>query len=374
MPELAGRILPFRSRREPQRSSVEEARVLARSYLSTPRDDRSEERIQTVLTDADCFLALCSELKERCDAEPAVVWEEASQLYGWLKRCQGTLGLFDERDYFAGECALTAGNAARLLGKRDEAEIWFDRADAAFRHTVNPAPVLANVSYARLTLFYDRRQYDRVFDLVTSLAESFRKLEMTRERLKCDFLEAMTLKESSRQDEALTKLLTLQSDAALATEPKMEAFVVLHCGELLSSAGRHAEALQCLKQVAARESVRTQPLLAAHFKSAMAEAFRQQGLLGHAAEALQGAAEAYAAAGMATLEAYLRIVLAETLIALSRFREAEWQIAAALPTIEDQKMVPEGFAAVALLREAMRQRQANPEALQALRQHLQATT
>jgi hypothetical protein len=104
----------------------------------------------------------------------------------------------------------------------------------------------------------------------------------------------------------------------------------------------------------------------------MAVAFREQGMLAQAAETFRGAAEKYAAAGMSTLEAYLRIVLAETLIALSRFREAEWQIAAALPTIEEQKMVPEGFAAVGLLRESVRQRRANPEALRDLRERLQA--
>jgi hypothetical protein len=73
---------------------------------------------------------------------------------------------------------------------------------------------------------------------------------------------------------------------------------------------------------------------------------------------------------MATLEAYVRIVLAETLIALSRNREAEWQIAAALPTVEDQRMVPEGFAAVALLRDSVKRGKADPVALRQLREEL----
>jgi len=372
MPEATGRVLTFRARREPQHSSVEESRSAARSYLATPREDRTEEMTETLLADPDCFLAICAEIKDRCDAEPAIIWEEARTLYSWLKESQKSLGLFDERDYFLGECALTAGSASRHLGKRDEAEVWFDRAEAGFRHTVNPAPLLAGVSYARLALFYDKRQYERVFELVPSLTESFRRLNMSRERLKCDFLEAMTLKESSRLAEALAKLQSMRDDVALTAEPKMEAFVMLHTGELLSSTNRHAEAIACLEQVATREVVRTQPLLAAHLSTAMAVAFREQGMLAQAAETFRGAAEKYAAAGMSTLEAYLRIVLAETLIALSRFREAEWQIAAALPTIEEQKMVPEGFAAVGLLRESVRQRRANPEALRDLRERLQA--
>ena len=75
---------------------------------------------------------------------------------------------------------------------------------------------------------------------------------------------------------------------------------------------------------------------------------------------------------MSTWVAYLRIVLAETLIASLQNREAEWEILAALPTIEEQKMVPEGFAAVSLLRESVKRRQASPEALREVREYLQA--
>jgi len=69
--------------------------------------------------------------------------------------------------------------------------------------------------------------------------------------------------------------------------------------------------------------------------------------------------------------AYIRVVLAETLIAASRHREAEWEILAALPTIEEQKMVPEGFAAMTLLKESVRRRKTDPVALRDLREHLQ---
>lgn len=369
MPET-GRVLPFRSRSARSACSAEDARELARNYLSTAIDDRSADVEARTLSDPDCLLAICAELKVRCDAEPARVFDEAARLYRWVETSDRSLGLFDERDYFAGDCALTAGNAARQLGMRDEAECWYDRAEAGFRHTVNPAPLLANVAYARLTLYYDRRQYQRVFDLLPSLTKSYSKFGMSRERLKCDFLAAMALKESSRIDQALAKLDTMRQDDSLSSEPDLEAFVLLHYGELLSSTGKHAAAIACLKEVATHEVARTQPLVRAHLKSATAEAFRQEGMLGLAAEALQGAAEEYAAAGMSTLEAYLRIVLAETLIALSRNREAEWQIAAALPTIESQKMVPEGFAAIALLRDSISRRKADPAALRELREHL----
>jgi hypothetical protein len=64
--------------------------------------------------------------------------------------------------------------------------------------------------------------------------------------------------------------------------------------------------------------------------------------------------------------------LAQTLLEAGQPREAEWQILAALPTIDEEKMVPEGFAAVALLRESVRQRKTDPKALLELREYLRA--
>jgi len=75
---------------------------------------------------------------------------------------------------------------------------------------------------------------------------------------------------------------------------------------------------------------------------------------------------------MATREAYLRIVLAEALLQGGRSAEAELELRTALPTIEREKMVPEGVAAIALLRESVRQRKTDPKALSAVREYLQA--
>lgn len=76
---------------------------------------------------------------------------------------------------------------------------------------------------------------------------------------------------------------------------------------------------------------------------------------------------------MRALVAYTHLVIAETLLATNRQREAEWEILAALPAIQELSLVPEGFAAAALLRESVSRRQTDPKALQDLRAHLQAS-
>ena len=69
----------------------------------------------------------------------------------------------------------------------------------------------------------------------------------------------------------------------------------------------------------------------------------------------------------------MRVMLAEALLEAGRPREAEWELLAALPTINEQQMVPEGFAAVVLLQESVKQRKTDPKALSELRQYLQST-
>ncbi len=102
------------------------------------------------------------------------------------------------------------------------------------------------------------------------------------------------------------------------------------------------------------------------------ETLRELGRLSDAIPAYRAAIEDLVTLGMATRAAYFRVLLAELLIQASKPREAEWELLAALPTIDEQKMVPEGFAAVALLRESVRQRKTDPKALVELREYLQA--
>ena len=129
--------------------------------------------------------------------------------------------------------------------------------------------------------------------------------------------------------------------------------------------GRYQRALPLLQ-------ASKQAFAVAHLKGLVAELFRSEGNLPAAVESFRSAIADYAQLEMATWVAFSRIVLAETLIALDRCREAEWQIAAALPTIEAQKMVPEGLAALALLRESISHRTVDRGVLQEVRKHLKA--
>jgi tetratricopeptide (TPR) repeat protein len=369
MPSSA-RVLRFRARRPSGVPlSPEEATSAARRYLEAA-SERSPESTSDALSNADVLSSTLRLLREQWATSPQSVSDEAVHIYRWLQNSE-RIGLFDERDYFLGEAAFIAGTASKFLGNRVDALRWLDRAEAGFRHTVNAAPGLSSVSYARLCVRFDMGRFDDVVDLMPSLVESFKKLEMPVEAAKAKLVLAMALKNSGRVEDALTHLEAVGDEPCMEKNPTIRAQVLSERGDALRMTDRIDEAMSCYREAL--------PLLASGQASAgradlrmfVAGAYRAKGALDTALTAFKSAASDYKELGMATRAAYVGVLISETLLALDRPREAEWEILQALPTIEEQKMVPEGFAAVALLRESVKRRKTDPNALRELREHLQ---
>ncbi len=327
-----------------------------------------------MLSSSDLLFAVCGLLQKAMNSTPATVAEEVSTLYVSIRDRDDKLGVFDERDYVLGELAFIGGGACRHLGRSVEAERWLDRAEASFRHTVNPAPLLTKVAYIRLALLYDARRYPEVLDLLPAVLSSFERLGMRREAAKSRFLQAMTLKEQGRAGEAFDQFQLLHDELTEMAEPGLLGMVLVEIGAHHSDNGRYEESVATYKQALAVLARAGEPMTIAHLKGSIADAYRREGNLPAAIEAFGSALKDYSELGMSLKVAYYRVLLAEVLVAANRPREAEWEILAALPTIEEQGMVPEGFAAVALLKESVRRRQADPHALRELREHLQAGT
>src|SRR5262249_41053903 len=175
--------------------------------------------LERVASHPDLLLAFCAVLSEQVDVLPSNVGVEAAQLYEALARTPQSVGLFDEKQYFMGETALLAGRCFRQLGKRDEAERWLDRSEAAFRHTVKPGPSLPDFAYARLTLKYACHRHEDVLELLPSLLKSFQQFGMNREAAKCRFLEAMTCKELGKAESSASLLESLRTDPGTLEQP-----------------------------------------------------------------------------------------------------------------------------------------------------------
>ena len=372
MPSEA-RILRFPERASGRRSPGD-VLAIATDYLSQDVEERKALDVESTYRDLDVLLSICGALRERVNSNPSEVLAEAGRIFAWVTQQGRSLGYFDERDFFLGESALLAGSACRLLGENADAELWLDRADASYRHTINPTPSLTRVAYARLSLRYDMGRYKDVLELLPSVALTFEKLALHAELGKCHLLEASSLKELGRTSDAAARLQVMLSSPELASQTALRGMAMLSLGNIRSQEGDQEQALAAYRaaQPLLESSERYSTL--ADLKGLVAEMLRQLGQISAAVDAYRESVNDHVKLGMQTRAAYMRVVLSEALLEAGRPREAEWEILAALPTINEQKMVPEGFAAVVLLQESVRQRKTDPQALSELRQYLQTSS
>jgi hypothetical protein len=98
----------------------------------------------------------------------------------------------------------------------------------------------------------------------------------------------------------------------------------------------------------------------------MGDLFRKQGERAAALEAYRQALADAAELRMRGDVAAIHLVVADLLLEAGQEAQAEWEIRAALPIIDEEKMVPEGIAALSLLRESLRRRQIDKHALRGL--------
>jgi len=345
----------------------------ARDFLAIPADKRTDADRETFLCSPEILLSICALLRRNRDLAPTAVLSEAASIYQWISRPSCDLGLFDERDYFLGETALVAGGASRLVGKREEAFLWLDRAEAGFRHTMNPAPGLANVAYARLALRFEMGRHQDVLELTPSLEASFTKLHMEVEAAKCRLLLAMTLKMTGEHSGAIELLDRMHRNPALSSDLFLRAKILAELGDLHQLQGQFGLAMEAFQEASELLQEKEPSPARADLKLCVGATYKALGSLGAAKEAYRAAQQEYSALEMPGPVAYTRLLIAETLLEMNHDREAEWEILAALPAIDDIKMVPEGLAAMGLLRESVRRRNTDTSALKQLRAQLQAS-
>ena len=341
------------------------------SYLETDLQNRTVDYRRNHLSDIDVLIAICAKLADERDRSPARVAAEATDAYEFVHSVPN-LGIFDDRQFALGELAHLAGGANRFLGNRSATELWLCRAESAFRHTVNPTPALTQVAYTRLALFYDMGRHEEVLELLPEITRGFTELGMPRDAAKSKLFEAMTLKALRRTSEAEIQLESLLDDVAVKQDTALYARILVDLGDTQQLSGKPEQAIRSFERALPLLKATQQPMAVADLQLVVASTYRNSGRLPDAASAFGEAKASFAGLGMRANVAYVSVLRAETLLSLGRNSEADLEVLGALPTIEEQKMVPEGFAAVALLKESARRRKTDPNALRELREHLQA--
>ncbi|MGH8611370.1 MAG: tetratricopeptide repeat protein [Gammaproteobacteria bacterium] len=344
----------------------ENGRAAALRVLGLPFADRAVVLSPRQVEEPEVLLGVCAELRSRLDASPVVVRDEAEFFYGFLSEPKRPIGLFDEREYFLGELALLAGSASRALARREECSRWFARAEANFRLTVNAVADWSRVSYQRLALLLEERKFDDLMDQLPSLVESFEKLDMAEEVLKCRSLEGLAHMETGDATSARDVFCRIREGALRLN---LDRLVASACVNLVHVEGALGDA-----EAALRYSREALPILRrlknnvalAQVQTGIGTLFRSRNNAEEAIEAFRSAQEEFAGLGMMADVAAIRLIVADLLLESGQERLAAEEVLEALPIIEEYKMVPEGMAALGLLRESLRQQKVNHQALRDL--------
>jgi len=320
--------------------------------------------------DPEAIFQVLLYLQDHGEANPQAVSESATRIYRSLQMDRLRLPN-DLHSFFLGESARLTGSVLRMVGNPALVEEWADLAEEHFGSDSNPRPSLARVAFLRLTLLYEKSQWDLVPKAARALDSSFSDLGMEEDRVKCRILWAASLKLVGRFREALEVLEPLRRSKG-GIRPGLYGWVLLQSGDLHQLCGEYSRALEEFAEAdrLLREGKQFTGL--ADVNSMLSCVYRSHGMLSEALQLLKSSCEEHAQLGMKSLEASNRMLIAETYLAMGRPREAESEIRAALPVLEEQSMVADAVAAVNILREAIRQQKAGPKAISDIRERLRS--
>jgi tetratricopeptide (TPR) repeat protein len=322
----------------------------------------------------DVILAICGLLRRNLNATPALVMDRGKHAFAFISSLESPLGILDERDYFLGRIAFEIGASFRLSGRANEGEPWLTISESLLKRTVGRELAAAQLGYSRLALALERGEYALVLEQSSVLATVFSRYSAHRWLAKCCLTRGLAFKMLGRLDEALTTFGNIRTSQDLTSEPDLLGHVLGAEGEVHMMSGDLAKAILFYERAMEVLSIVDEPLALGNVKMYIGEAYRQISEHVEALSHFQEGLAIYESRGMAAMSARARILIAETLLAAHRDREAEQFLLAALPSIEDQNMMPEAFAAVVLLKESIRQRKTDRDTLRELREHVDSSS
>ncbi|HEY3205012.1 MAG TPA: hypothetical protein VGL03_15285 [Thermoanaerobaculia bacterium] len=359
---MTGRVIRF-----PHRPlSSDAGRRAAERVLSTPFEERLHRVAALHLEDPETLLALCGILRDRITTSPSSVRDEAVFIYRFIETPKREIGLFDEREYFLGETALIAGAACRYLSEREESWVWFDRSEAGFRHTMNAVGELSRLAYQRLAERFEERQLEIVLEFLPPLVESFQKLGMPEDALKCRFLEGLALFERDEPAAAVRVFDEIRRDAEALGSQKLVAEAYVNLIQAHGVLGEAEEAIEASRRAIPLLQQLNNRISLAKVHWGLGTLLREGGHVFGAIESFRKAQAEFESIGLRADIAALNLVVADLLLEKGQDREALREISSALPVISELKMAPEGMAALSLLRESARRQEINRQALREL--------
>jgi len=363
---MTGELRAFRKKR----LSPEEGKAASSAIFEIPLEERLGKEAQLHLDDPETLLPYLESLRDKLEVSPRDVLSEANFLYEFLAKLEPRYPadsfLLDEREYFLGETARIAGTACRHLSKREQVRSWLDLAEGWFLLTENAAGNLSKVSYQRLALRTEERDFAEVQKLLPQLLSSFEKLGMSEDVQKARFLEAEIFKETGRPEEAVRVYGQVVEDARASRNDRLLALAHVNLVQIHGLLGEAEEAVRNAKEAAPLLRRLGNRIALAKLHWGIGYIQRSAGDVTASIGEYRAAQDEFVQLGMRADVAAVQLVIADLFLDAGQEKQAEWEIRQALPLIDEYKLVPEGFAAMTLLRESLRRQKIDRQALRNL--------
>jgi len=279
--------------------------------------------------------------------------------------------LADERLFVLGEVARIASRCYGFLSEFSEASAWLERAEQLFRVTCNSAPSLAKARYGRLVLALEKREFDSVLSQIDSLRDTFESLSMSEDVVKARIVKAVALKEDDRLEEAAHDLDQIVDQARRLDNSYLEAAALVNLLQVHAFRGEREAAIKCANEAINLTSKLGNPMVISKLHWGIGQLFRAQGETTAAIKAFRRCLSEFLQLGLWSDAAGVYLIIADVLLDSGQDKQAEWEVRQALPIIHEYKLVPEGFAAMTLLRESLRRQKIDRQALRNLHEHFE---
>ncbi len=346
-------------------------RIAVECAMAVPIADRIDQVGDLNLDNPELLLAICETLRSQLESAPTVARENAEFFYRFVEQSGRRIGLHGEREYFLAELALTAGTASRFLFRTDEARLWFHRAELNSKLLPNADALGARVAYQRLALLIEERRLEQILELAPKWAATFESLGLPEDSLKCRFLVGLAQAEMGETRRAIDIYKRILDDAERLGFLRLVAQAANNLTRFHADLGEIEEALNYARRALPLQRKLNDRVGAAKLQWNVGALLRKQGKHGAALGAYRRAQYQARDMGLRGDVAALHLTVAELLLETGQEVQAEWEIRAALPIIDEEKMVPEGIAALSLLRESLRRRQIDKQALRDLHGYFQ---
>jgi hypothetical protein len=229
----------------------------------------------------------------------------------------------------------------------------------------------ARAQYHMLARDYSLDRSEEIVRQAPSVIANLSRLGMHQDALRARLIIARALKFLGRDDEASAVIEIVHTESVQLRDTLVEALSLCDRAELLNRSGDSAASLGVIPEALEAASRSGCEWAVADVEATCGEILRDAGHLGRAIEAYDAAVRMNESIGMESKTAYLRVLLAETMLMAGQPGQAASQILAALPVIDRNQLTREAIAAVGILRESILRQTINPGAIRALREQLQ---